>query len=264
MKYDGIILEKDGPIATITLNRPEKLNALTKEMLDEELPSVINEVKTDDEIKAVIITGTGRGFCSGADVSYLAKRTETRQADPRWAKLQPLGSFALNFRKLEKPIIGAINGVAAGGGVSLALLCDIRIASENARFSITFVKRGLIPDLGTTYNLTRLIGTSRALELMLLGEYIDAQEAYRVGLVSKVVALDQLMPAAKELAKRLASGASVAQALIKRLAYQAENNNLEEQLYWESYAQNLCFTTEDCKEGVYSFLQKREPVFKGK
>ncbi len=264
MKYEGFSLEREEGIAILTLNRPEKLNALTKRMMDTDLPAAMEEVGKDDDIKVLIITGTGRGFCPGADVSELAKGVVVGRGGTRWQNLEPIGaSFALSVRNLDKPTIAAINGVAAGAGVSLACLCDIRIASENARFGLAFVLRGLIPDCGATHTIPRLIGTSRALELMLTGDLIDAKEAERIGLVNKVVPQEELMKVAKQLAHKIANGPPVAISLIKRSVYKGVVNTLEQQLDFESYAQNFCIDTEDHKEGVKACLEKRTAVFRG-
>lgn len=265
MVYEGFNLQKENGIAILTLNRPEKLNALTKKMFETDLPEALGKVRKDDEIKVLIITGTGRGFCSGADVSELAAGAVVGRGSYRWLLVEPFGgSFVNALSKMEKPVIGAINGVAAGAGLSLSMLCDIRIASENARFSLAFVLRGLIPDCGATYTVTRLIGVSRALELMFTGDVIDAREAERIGLVNRVVPQDQLMPVTKELALKIAKQPPIAVAMIKQAAHKGVANNLEQQLDFESFAQELCLGTEDHKEAVKAFLEKREAVFKGK
>jgi len=173
-------------------------------------------------------------------------------------------SFISSFFNMDKPIIAAINGIAAGGGFSLALLCDIRLASNKARFSMAFVRRGLIPDLGATYTLPRLVGQGRALEIMLTGNIFSAQEAERIGIVNKVIPHHELMTTAKDLAKELAKGPRVAVGLIKKSIYKSLDNTLSQQLEVESISQTLCARTEDFKEGVRSFIEKREPLFKGR
>jgi 2-(1,2-epoxy-1,2-dihydrophenyl)acetyl-CoA isomerase len=264
MGYEGFILEKEGSIATITLNRPDKLNALTKKMMEDDLPAAFEEVRKDESLRVLIITGTGRGFCSGADVAEIAEGVILGKGGPRWSRLEPLGgNLVLSLYNIDKPVIGAINGMTAGAGVSLALLCDIRIASENARFNLAFVLRGLVPDCGATYTLPRLIGVSRALELMFTGDTIDAQEAERLGLVSRVVPQDELLKVSRELAEKIAQRPPIAVGLIKRAVYNGLVNTLEQQLDFETYAQNLCLETEDHKEAVRAFLEKRQPVFRG-
>jgi 2-(1,2-epoxy-1,2-dihydrophenyl)acetyl-CoA isomerase len=264
MSNESLILENDGEgVATLILNRPEKLNAIDDE-IRMRLPDLIKEVRQDDGIKVLILTGAGRGFCSGADVAGQAARIAGAAIEKtRQQTLEPVACFLLPLARLEKPTIAAVNGVAAGVGLSLALVCDIRIASEQARFIPVWVNRGLIPDGGATYYLPKLIGLSKALEFMYTGDSISADEAGKIGLVSEVVPHDGLIPKAREIATRLAKGPSVAIELIKKAVYRKIHDELESQLYFESYAQTICRQTEDHKESVSAFLEKRAPVFKG-
>ena len=263
MEYEGLKLEKSDGIAILTLNRPKKLNAITVEMGAIGLYGLFREIQENDDIRVLIITGAGRGFCAGADVNTLATITQLSSNLRRQEKLQAIGAFALQLYDLNKPVIAAINGVAAGAGVSIALLSDIRIASENARFGMVFVDRGLIPDCGATFLMPRLLGAGKSFELMYTGDLIDATEAARIGLVDKVVPHDKLMDEAMALAKRLAKAPPLALAQIRRAVHSGLLNNLEQQLFFETYAQNFLFGTEDFREGVNSFLEKREPQFKG-
>ncbi|MBW2003367.1 MAG: enoyl-CoA hydratase/isomerase family protein [Deltaproteobacteria bacterium] len=264
MDYENIILEKRRGVAILTLNRPDKLNAMTTKMW-KDLPRIIDDVREDNEIKVMILTGVGRAFCAGSDVGgrlanrLTGKRIETTRKD----LLEPVGYVAYVMRSLDKITIAAVNGTAVGAGLSLALLCDIRIASETARFGAIWVKMGLIADLGTTYTLPRTVGTSKALELMLTGEMINAHEAEQLGLVTKVVPQNDLMKASKLLASKLVIGPAVAIELMKRAVYKGIHNDLLTQLDFESYAQNLCRQTDDHAEAVKAFLEKREPQFKG-
>jgi len=256
---------KDG-VATLTLNRPQKLNAMTTAMW-QELPRLIQRVQDDDEVRVLVLTGTGRGFCAGSDVGdRLVKRLEGAEPIERTRRelTQPVGAAALALADLDKPAIAAVNGVAAGAGLSMSLLCDIRIASEQARFGAIWVRRGLIPDLGCTWSLPRVVGTEWAILMMATGDLIDAQEALRIGLVSRVVPHEELMKVTYELAGRLAAGPSVAIELAKRGVYRSLQNDLRAQLDYESYAQNLCRQTEDHREAVMAFVEKREAIFKGK
>ncbi len=264
MEYEGLKLEKSEGIAVLTLNRPEKLNAITVEMGAVGLPKLLREIQDDDDIRVLIITGAGRGFCAGADVNTLASLTQLASKLKRQERLQAVGAFALLLYHLEKPVISAINGVAAGAGVSIALLSDIRIASENARFGMVFVDRGLIPDCGATFLMPRILGTGKSFELMYTGDIIDAREAERIGLVDKVVSHETLMTETMALAKRLAKAPPLTLAQIRRAVHSGLLNNLEQQLFFETYAQNFLFGTEDFLEGVNSFLEKREPQFKGR
>lgn len=262
MTYEDLILEKEDSFAILTLNRPEKLNAVTVEMR-EQLQKVVEEVRNDDEINVLIITGAGRGFCSGADLSATAAQLASGGQIPRWLRLDPAWGWLRALRELNKPTIAAVNGIAAGVGFSLALMCDIIFASEQARFSAIWVKRALVPDGGATYLLPRIVGTGKALELMLTGDIIDAKEAERLGLVNRIVPHQDLMKEAKELAKKLAKGPPIAIELTKRGVYNALQNNLEQQVDFENYAQAICLGSEDFMEGATAFLQKREPVFRG-
>ena len=263
METKDLILEKDGPIAVLTLNRPDKMNALSVEMR-EALPRALEEIQADDAVRAIILTGAGRGFCSGADVAVQAARAAGQVADAsRQTLLQLVGSFILAFEKVNKPVIAAVNGVAAGVGLTMTLACDIRIASAAARFSAIWVKRGLIADGGASLLLPLTVGMEKALELCFTGEVINAQEAERIRLVSRVVPAEELMTRAKELAQKIAANPPISVELAKKVMWEKIRNQLREQLIFESYAQGLCRTTQDQKEAVKAFMEKREPVFKG-
>lgn len=263
MEGKDLILEKDGHIAVLTLNRPDKMNAISAEMR-ENLPLMLQEVQEDDNVRVLIITGAGRGFCSGADVAVQAARAAGQQAETsRKTILQLVGSLILGFEKINKPIIAAINGIAAGVGLTITLACDLRIASANARFSAIWVKRGLIADGGATFLLPLIVGMEKALELTFTGDIIDAKEAERIRLVSRVVPPEELMTRAKDLAQKIASGPPISVELVKRVMWEKIRNQLREQLLLESYAQNVCRTTQDQKEAVKAFMEKREPQFKG-
>ena len=266
MEYEGLILQKEGNIAIIKLNRPEKLNALTKPMVEKALPSVAEELRKDKDVRVVVITGMGRGFCGGFDVADMAamgSEVETNKVGARETMLEFMKCFALSLQNLEKPAIAAINGAAVGIGITLAAFCDIRIASEDSIFTMAFVKRGVVPDCGSTYILPRLMGLSKTLELMFTGDIIDAKEAERLGLVDKVVPSKDLMNVTMELAGKIAQGPPITIKLIKEAAYRGIYNSLEQQLEFETCANELCMKTEDHHEGVKAFLEKREPVFRG-
>lgn len=259
MGYEGLILDREAGIATLTLNRPEQLNAITRPMA-ESLGEVLNEIEKDDSLKVLIITGAGRAFCAGLDVNTFKEVSEMAYKE--------LGDFmrlqTLPFYNLSKPTIAAINGVAVGAGLSLALLCDIRIASDKARFSFAQVKRGLIPDIGTTYALPRLVGMAKAMELVLTGDTLDATEALQIGIINRVVPEADLIKAAREFAEMIVKGPSIAIGLAKQAIQRGIHNSLEEQITLEALAQYICLRTEDHKEGVRSFFEKRPPQFKGR
>jgi len=262
--YEDAIFEKEEGIATLTLNLPERLNALSVG-IREALIRAVEDVATDEDTRVLVITGAGRAFCSGADVRGLAGQTEIRSGETgRRGIMGPLSLPVLRIVRLEKPVIAAVNGVAAGAGFGLAMACDIRIASENARFISAFVRRGLPVEWGLSHFLPRAVGLAKALEIMWTGEAIDAREAERIGLVTKVVPPDDLVKEAMALAAKLAKGPPIAIELIKRAVYAGlESNNLAAQLGYETYAAGVCVRTQDFGEGVKAFLEKREAVFKG-
>jgi 2-(1,2-epoxy-1,2-dihydrophenyl)acetyl-CoA isomerase len=262
---DEILFSLKGGVATVTLNRPDKLNACTAAMYNG-IVKVADEVRENDEIKVLVVTGAGPGFCAGSDAkSRLTARAQGKNLEQsRWELVQPVGYFGAALHKVGKPTIAAVNGACVGAGLSIALLCDIRIASEKARFGAVWVRRGLVPDVGATYLLPRTVGLDRALELCFTGEVIDAREAERIGLVTRVVAHDDLVSVVNRLACTIAEGPSVAIELMKRGMYRAVGGDYDAQLDFESYAQNLCFKTEDFKEGTAAFLEKRDARFKGR
>jgi len=269
MDYKEIIFTKEEGIATLTMNRPDKLNALDGIILDE-MADAIEDAGRDDEVKVLIITGVGRAFSSGGDVTPTVPGLDPTLPDikQRSTRLNPFCRFGTVMRllkRLDKPVLGAINGIAAGAGLSLAEICDIRIASENAKFSSIFVNVACNADTGTTYWLPRIVGIAKALELMWTGEIIDAREAERIGLVSRVVPHDDLMKVTRELASKIARGPSIANEFVKRLVYHGlESNNFEAQMAYEAFALSVCFQTEDLKEAVQAFKEKRGPIFKGR
>ena len=265
MDYEDLLLEKKDGIATITLNAPDKRNALTIGMR-RSLLSVTEELARDDEVRVVVVTGAGRGFCAGADLSGRAGGGGTDELS-RQQRLQFLGPTwgAEAFFKLEKPVIAAINGACVGAGFSLALSMDIRIASEAARFGAVFVLRGLTPDCGITYWLPRIVGTSKALELMFTGEIIGAAEAERIGIVSQVVPPDKLMEVAQELAAGIAQQAPLSVELTKKMVYRGMLDDIARQIELETYANRVCVQSEDSQEAIRAFLEKRpQPQFKGR
>jgi len=265
MKQESIIYEKEGRVATITLNRPEKMNAIGGTM-SIELEQALDEANADDAVGVLIITGAGKGFCSGADLSTLGSTADqvSRGLVDRSPAAGGIRSFALQLQNFEKPSIAAVNGAAAGAGLSLALACDIRIASDRARFSQIFVKRGVIPDTGSTYFLPRAVGLARACEMALTGDILDAEQAKEYGLVNRVVPHDELMHEARELAARIAAGPPIAIKLAKRALYRGATTDLASALEFEGYLQGICLGTEDFKEGIAAFMEKREPRFKGR
>ena len=263
MEYKDLILEKDGHIAVITLNRPEKMNAIGPD-LRESFRAAMKAVEDDDDLRALIITGAGRGFCSGADVGVQAARASGELQDTGRKELLALvGDFILAFENLNKPVIAAINGVAAGVGLTVTLACDIRMASADARFAAIWVKRGLIPDGGATFLLPQVVGMDNALRLSYTGDIIDAREAERINLVTSVVPAEELMDQAKDLARQIAAMPPITVGVIKKIMWEEIRTNMKKALFYESYGQNLCRETQDQKEAVKAFMEKREPQFRG-
>jgi 2-(1,2-epoxy-1,2-dihydrophenyl)acetyl-CoA isomerase len=249
---------RGGAVLTITLNRPEVLNAFTSAM-HKALAAALKEARSPD-VRAVVVTGAGRGFCVGQDL------TEFREAaGDIGARLRSTyHPNVLALRGLEKPVLAAINGPAAGAGISLACACDLRIAADDATFVPAFINIGLVPDSGSTYFVRRLLGTARAFEWLTSGRRLTAAEAHAWGLVSEVVEADRLLARAAELAAELAAMPTRGIALTKRLLDHAEHTTLEEQLELEAQLQAAATETADFREGVEAFLEKREPRFEGR
>jgi len=261
MTYNDISVEKRGGIVVLTLNRPDRLNAVTWNTWAE-IEDAIQRSVEDDEVRVLVITGNGRGFCSGTDL--VAAAGQQRPAQSRRERLRPRYASCVKLVACPKPAIAAVNGIAAGAGLALALACDIRIAGEEARFSAIWSRRALAPDFGCSYLLPRIVGIAKALELMYSGDIIDAEQALCIGLVSQVVAQDELMATALALAERIAQGPPVAIELTKRLAYQPWREALEAQVQYEEHFQRFCAESEDAQEGIRSFLEKRQAGFKGR
>lgn len=264
MAYEALLYDVSDHVATITLSRPERLNALSPQMR-EELHDAITTSNDNDHVRVIVITGAGRGFCSGGDVKAMNERNESGAGTALEEAMVPARDAAvLAMRDSRVPIIAAVNGAAAGAGMNIALACDIRIAADNAKFGQTFTRRGLHPDWGGTYFLPRLVGMAKACELIFTGKMIDAAEALRLGIVTEVTRLEDLMPTVRALAAEIAAGPPIAIRLARRAMYRNADSNLREALEYETFAQNLCRETEDSKEGVRAFVEKREPKFSGR
>jgi len=246
-------------VATLTLDRADALNSLTIP-LKVELLATFRRLARDREVRAIVLTGAGRAFCAGQDLRERLEPGATPLATELRERYNPL---ILAMRTIEKPIVGAINGVAAGAGASLAFACDIRIAAEGASFLLAFGRIGLVPDSGATWFLPRLVGPAKAAELALTGESLSAADAERLGLVAKVVPAATLLEEARALAGRLASGAPRAIALTKRALNRSWDTTLEESLEYEAYLQGIVGATDDHREGLAAFVEKRPPRFSG-
>jgi len=264
MAYKHINYQISDHIATITLNQPEKLNALNTLMRQEFLDAMLLS-DSDADVRVIVITGAGRGFCSGGDLKAMNQAKSKGSRNAFNEKVTPVrDKVVLAMRNATKPVIAAVNGPAAGAGMNIALACDIRIASKTARFGQTFSRRGLHPDWGGTYFLPRIVGMAKACELIWSGRMIDSDEALALGIVSELTEPDELMSRTLAMAKSFADGPPIAIQLAKRAMYKGENTDLREALEFETFAQNLAQGTEDAKEGIRAFVEKREPAFKGR
>ncbi len=264
MEYQDIIYTKGEGVATITLNRPDRRNAFSPEMR-ESIYRAIEDAAKDDNVRVLVLTGTGRDFCSGADVKAMAEKASQPRGEEKSKEPEARpGSFYVLLHNFEKPVIAAVNGVAVGGGLDLALACDIRIASNKATFAAIYIRRGLIPAMGGTYFLPRLVGIDKACQLIWTGDMVDAREAERIGLVTKVVPHAELESATRELAEKLAKGPPLAIKKAKRAIYEGLEKNLQATLDYAAAAIKELSETEDHKEGARAFVEKREPVFKGR
>ncbi len=264
MKNQAIILGKSDSIATITLNRPERRNAFNSQLL-EEFVSACEDVANDNNVKVIIITGAGTAFCSGYDFSGGNKPDADMPAALRMRQLiMSQEKQMLDLRRIPKPVIAMVNGPVIGAGLGFFLSCDLAVASESAVFGFGFTRLGLHPEVGITHSLPRIVGTVKAFELLFLGKTIDAKEAEKLGLVNMVVPGDKLEGATRELALNLAKGPSIAIGLAKMSVYSSWAEGTRAALENEARANAICATTEDYKEAVAAFREKRAPVFKGK
>lgn len=258
MPFEQIVYTNERGMGLITLNRPDTMNSISMEM-GEEILDALAQAKDDPEVKLVVFTGTGRAFCGGANPRTLhAARSQGKDFGLRWGRLNRI------LRDIPKPVIAAVNGAAVGGGLELATLCDIRLASEQARFGGGFIRMGSIPATGLSYYLPRLIGMANALELMWTGRFFDAQEALKIGLVSYVVPQEDLMTRVWELAMPIVKGPSVAIGLTKTLSYKCLEIDMEAAWEENKKAREIISKTEDAKEGPRAWVEKREPLFKGR
>ena len=264
MDYQDIIYTKEEGIATITLNRPDRMNAFSPAM-SESIHEAMEDAAKDDKVRVLVITGKGRAFCSGGDVKAMAeKASQPRGEEGSSEQKTERVPLYVPLHKFEKPVIAAINGAAVGGGLDLALSCDIRIASDKARFAEVSIRRGLIPDGTGIHFLPRLVGIDKACQLIWTGDMIDAREAERIGLVTTVVPHEELESATKELAEKLAKGSPLAIRKAKRAVYEGLAMDLQSTLEYVDSTSEELWATEDHKEGARAFVEKREPVFKGR
>jgi 2-(1,2-epoxy-1,2-dihydrophenyl)acetyl-CoA isomerase len=260
MDYETILYELDEGVLTITLNRPDVLNAFNRKMTDE-IQDALKKAERDPNVRCIVFTGAGRAFSSGEDLKARSTEGVTGFGSTLKERYNPI---VLKMRNIVKPVIGSINGVAAGAGCSIALACDLRVASDKASFIEVFVRVGLVPDSGSSFFLPRLVGLGKALEMAFTGDAVNAEEAYRIGLVNRVVPAEELASATRELALRLAQGPTKAIGLAKRAMNRALSMDLEQLLEYEVFAQETAGASEDHKEGMAAFLEKRTPNYRGR
>jgi len=276
MNYETLIYEKRDMVAKITLNRPERLNALSSKMTME-IPQAIGEAARDDEVRALVITGAGRAFCAGADFRYSEVRAgevapEVAE-EPRAARagrgtdqghiFHSMAEAVLGLQRMGKPTIAMVNGAAAGGGFELALGCDMRIGSEKARFRMVFATIGITPGTGSPWTLPRIVGLSRACKIIFSGDFVEAEEAYKIGLLDDLVPSERLEEETMAFARRLAQGPPIALRLDKMMIYKGLETDLETALAFQVACQNISLHSQDHVEGTRAFAEKRKPVFRG-
>lgn len=252
---------QDG-VGTIVLNRPARKNAFTMEMIDA-WASILVAARTDPDVRVIVVTGAGDAFCSGVDLGQFDSDGQTPLERKR-ALADRIHRVAYALEDLDKPVIAAVNGVAVGAGMDMALMCDMRLAARSARFSEGYIRVGLVPGDGGCYYLPRLVGISKALELLLTGDFIGAEEAERLGIVNHVIDDDALPTAVAELASKLAAAPPVAVAMIKRATYQSTRSDLRTALDLISSHMGIVTATEDSAEALAAFREKRAPVFRGR
>jgi len=269
MNFETIILRKEGQVATITLNRPQVMNAINMQMF-EELLSALQNVNEDENVRVMVLTGAGKAFCASLDLKEGKGEVGNRllphmsiEEVRQLARHSPQ-RVTLGIRNMEKPTIAMVNGLAIADGFDWALACDIRVGSENARFMNAFVKMALFPNTGMTWLLPRVVGLGKALEILYTGDWLEAEEAYRIGILNKLIPSAELEKVAMELAHRIAKGPPAALKLIKLQTHKGLEMSLETALELAADGEVICLSTQDHIEAVAAFLEKREPVFTGK
>lgn len=261
--YETILFEKGDGVATVSLNRPEVLNAFDMR-LHEEVYDALNAAAADDEARCIVLRGEGKGFSAGADLAEVVGGDGSGSPDLGEYLRQTYGRLITRIVGIEKPILAALHGPVYGAGLGIALACDLRLAAESAKFSVAFVKIGLIPDAGVSFFLPRVVGLGRAMQMSMLGEALDAQEAHRVGLVNRVVPDEKLEEETSALAERLAGLPTQALGRMKQVLHRSFEGDLAAALEAEAVGQTFCGYTEDHGEGIAAFFEKRDPNFTGR
>jgi enoyl-CoA hydratase len=259
---DPVLVERDGPVAVLTLNRPEIRNAMDQ-ALTEAFAAAVERLGGDPDLRAVVVTGAPPAFCAGGDLSWIKPGPEASVPLMR-DKMRAFYPKFLGVRALDVPVIAAINGAAVGAGLCLAMACDIRIAAEDAKLSAPFTRLGMHPGMAATYLLTRLVGTSKAADLLFTSRAVDGRDAERIGLVDRVVPGERLLDEARTLAGEIARNAPIPMRMVKRAIYLAERNDMETMLEFEGLAQPITLGTADLIEGLTAVKEKRTPGFEGR
>ena len=277
MNYEALIYEKRDMVAKITLNRPQRLNALDSKLIME-IPQAIGEAARDDDVRAVVITGAGRAFCAGADFRYAEVRagevapevaeepraaSAGRNIDQGYVLYPFAGEVILGLQRMGKPTIAMVNGAAVGGGFELALACDMRIGSENARFRMVFTTIGITPGAGGVWALPRIVGLSKTCKIVFSGDFVEAEEAYKIGLLDDLVPAERLEEETMAFARRLAQGPPIALRLDKMMIYKGLETDLETALAFQTACENITLHSQDHVEGIRAFAEKRKPIFRG-
>lgn len=259
---DAVLVERDGGVVTLTLNRPDVRNAMTVELTDA-FTEAVASLRGDPDVRCVVVTGAGKAFCAGGDLSWVQPGPDADVPSIR-AKMRAFYPRFLAIRALDVPTIAAVNGAAIGAGLCVAMACDLRIAAQDAKLSTAFLRLGMHPGMAATYLLTRLVGTARAAELFFTARTIDGTEAERLGLVNRAVPSDRLQEEARSLAREIAVNAPIPMGMTKRALYLAERADLETMLEYEGLAQPITMATADLLEGLEAVKAKRAPRFKGR
>ena len=267
MTYETITVEREGRVARLTLNRPDKLNAINAQM-ESELSQVIPELDRDDEIGAVVVTGAGRAFCAGGDVSQLPGNVSKQDQGPPNVDdirrgFRGAQSVVLGLQRMQKPVIGMMNGVAAGAGFDMACACDIRIGTPKSRFMSAFVRVGLFPGWGGLWLYAKVLGVPKAAELLFTGDFLEAEEAHRLGMLNKLVAEEELEEVTMEMARKIADGPPISLRLSKLMLYKCLEMDLETAMQMSAALETITLTSEDHREGVAAFREKRKAAYEG-
>jgi Enoyl-CoA hydratase/carnithine racemase len=263
MEYEKITLVKADGIGFVTLSDPASKNAISGKIVDE-LTQCIDECEDDPDVRVVVMRGAGDAFSAGGNVKIMKERIDAGRFNEYGPGLRKLGALITKIRHVRKPVIASVHGAAAGGGLNLALACDFRVAAENAKFTFAFVNIGLIPDCGGPFMIIKMLGVAKATELLMTGKLFSGRDAYVYGLVNEAVPQDKLEEATLKLARKLAKGPTLAYGMIKTMINRIAFSGLDLELDNELEYQKLCAVTEDHKEGINAFLEKRKPVFRGR